>query len=271
MGDRIGHVEGEPVGHVEAVLAEYRHAYSRGAAVFADEAGGVAGEYWYALSGAAHPDYNLALVSDGDVAAHATDAVTRLLERGAPGVVMLAGRGLSAAQTLADAGWVCVAAMPLMRGRRDPSQPLGSAGARESLVRPGTAADLPRAREIFREAFGIDAATAGLVYSERVLAQPGVEMLVAGDDDGIGCVSLVHQDGGVATNWALATDRSRRRRGHAASMIPRVFVDIDRRHPGAYLVGVATPMAEASHRTIGGEVLEYWQVWSRPRWMLASS
>lgn len=256
---------------LEAELADCRRAYGRGAAVFADDTGGTDGEYWYALSGAGHPDYNMALVHDGDVTAHATDALERLTARGAPGVVMLAGRGLAAAQVLADSGWVSVAAMPFMRGRRDPAAPLGAAGARDVRVRPGTSDDLPRAREIFREAFGTDQHTAELVYSEAVLLAAGVEMLVAEDDDGVGCVSLVHQEGAVATNWALATDRVRRRRGMAASMIPRVFLDIDHRHPGSYLVGAATPAAEASHRTIGGEVREYWQVWSRPRWMLASA
>ena len=256
---------------LEEELRAYRAAYGRGASVFAAATGGVEHEYWYALSGASHPDYNMALVSDGDVHAHAAECIGTLFDGGQPGVGMLAGRGLAAAQVLADAGWATVASMPMMKGTFAPDSPLREFDAADSRVRPGTAADLPRARQIMSGAFGVDVDTAGIVYSERVLEQPGVEMLVAGDGDEVGCVSLTHQEGDIATNWALATDHTMRRRGYVMAMMPRIVHDTDRRAPGGRLVGLATPAAEAAHRRIGAQVCEYWQVWSRPRWMLASA
>lgn len=239
--------------------------------MFATTAGGVDGEYWYSLSGASHPDYNMALVSDGDVHAHAVASSRILLDGGLPGVILLAGPGLAAAQVLADAGWAVVASMPLMVGVMPPDSPFRELSRHDPRMRRGTVEDLPRARRIIARAFGVDEATAAVVYSERVLSRPGMEMLVLEDEGEIGCVSLVHQEGDIATNWALATDPTRRRRGYVMSMMPRVVYGIDRRVPGSRLVGLATPAAEVAYRKLGGQVYEYWQVWSRPRWMLASS
>lgn len=258
--------------NLEDRLRDYRIAYHRGASVFATESGGVDGEYWYAVSGTRHPDYNMALVSDGDVGEHARECLERLTAARVPALLMLAGRGLAAAPVLADAGWVTVASMPLMQGRGTAEGSATPPAVPGVHVRTGTAADLPRAREIMCEAFGVDEATAARVYSEEVLASEGVSLLVSGsdDDETPGCVSLVHLHEGIGTNWALATARAVRRRGYTAAMMSRVLREIGEQDAGGCLVGLATAAAEKAHRTLGGEVLEHWQVWSRPRWMLAS-
>ena len=56
--------------------------------------------WWAGITGAPDPDYNLALVHNGDVTAHAQHVYDIVTAAGFPAIVLLAGRGLAAAQVL---------------------------------------------------------------------------------------------------------------------------------------------------------------------------
>ncbi|MGI9208607.1 MAG: N-acetyltransferase, partial [Rhodococcus sp. (in: high G+C Gram-positive bacteria)] len=69
--------------------------------------------WWAGITGAPDPDYNLALVHNGDVTAHAQHVYDIVTAARFPAIVLLAGRGLAAAQVLVDRGWVCAGALDL--------------------------------------------------------------------------------------------------------------------------------------------------------------
>lgn len=248
----------------ETELRALRDGFGQGAACFGGEFHSVPGERWWSLSGLAHPDYNVALIHDGDVAAHARLTLEHIAEVGVPSLVMLAGRGLGAAQVLADAGWVAVGAMPLMCGGIDNQWDPGGVELRE--LTPSDTADVSR---IVAGAFGMDDRTAASVYSDEVLSRDGVTGYGADVDGALAAVSIVHVAGRIATSWALATDPEVRRRGLAKGLMGGLLTAVVTNDPQTRLVGLTTAPAEALYRKFAGvEPVEYWQIWSRPRWML---
>ncbi|MDI9917081.1 hypothetical protein [Rhodococcus sp. IEGM 1379] len=58
--------------------------------------------WWTALTGAPDPSYNLALVHDGDIARNISEVLDRVMRAYVRAVVMLAGRGLGDARSLAE-------------------------------------------------------------------------------------------------------------------------------------------------------------------------
>ena len=71
-------------------------------------------EWWVALSGEKSVTYNVACCQSADADVLTERCLQPVLDLGRPATIMLAGPGLATAQTLADLGWVTVAALPLM-------------------------------------------------------------------------------------------------------------------------------------------------------------
>ena len=70
-------------------------------------------EWWVALSGEKSVTYNVACCQSADCrCAPRIAACSRCSTWDSPATIMLAGPGLATAQTLADLGWVTVAALP---------------------------------------------------------------------------------------------------------------------------------------------------------------
>lgn len=245
-------------------LLRIRRAFGESAAPWAVAAHEMGDHHWLAFSGAQQIDYNIALVHGGDVRVLVTEAKDALASLGVPGLIMLAGEGLSGAQVLADAGWVAARAMPLMRRA-------ANAGVAADSVREITPADLPRTRELAADAFGLGRDLAGAVFTEDLLARDDVVFGGLWEDDSMVCCGLLCRAEGISVGWTLATEPSRQRHGHATRLVAGVkHLDAGVRGPTEDLCLASIPGAPL-YEHIGFERLEHWQVWTRPRWMLGAS
>ena len=74
----------------------------------------VCDEWWLACSGQLNVNYNVAFSNRRRPSVLVERCLQPLLDLGRPAIIMLAGAGLATAQTLSEAGWVTVGALPLM-------------------------------------------------------------------------------------------------------------------------------------------------------------
>jgi GNAT superfamily N-acetyltransferase len=224
----------------------------------------VAPEWWVALSGAKNVNYNLACCQSADAAVLSEHCLQPVLDLGQPATIMLAGPGLGTAQTLADLGWVCVAALPLMvLGQRPPALD-------DQAVRTLSMEELPAARDLLVESYGLDPASAIAAVPDRAVESADMgawglfeqEQLVAG-------VTTVIEDGSVVI-WSMATRPGSQKRGYGRRLLDSVLT----RQLGAGVAGSllhSSVQGEPLYRAAGFELVEYLQLWSRPRWVLGQA
>ncbi|AYJ48174.1 GNAT family N-acetyltransferase [Rhodococcus sp. P1Y] len=216
---------------------------------------------WAALSGADQPDYNLALVHGDNADRHVQSTIDTIDASGRPAIVMLAGRGLAGGQILADAGWVCIGAMPFM-ARENPG------GLLDPDIRELTETDLGRARELAGAAFGVGSLAAGRLFTPELLDHPDTTIAGLFVEDELVCCGLMCRAPGASTGWALATAARHRGSGYARRLISgNLEIDFARRGPSTNLC-LATPRGRRLYEDIGFQTVEYWQTWSKPRWFL---
>jgi hypothetical protein len=221
----------------------------------------VAPEWWVALSGEKAVNYNLACCQSADAAVLTQHCLQPLLDLGRPATIMLAGPGLGTAQTLADLGWVSVGALPLMvLATPFPTED-------DQAVRALSLMELPAARELLADTYGLDPASATAAVPDRAVESTDMGawglfeqgQLVAG-------VTTVIEDGSVVV-WSMATRPVSQKRGYGRRLLSSVLA----RQAGAGVAGSllhSSVKGESLYRAAGYEVLEYWQLWSRPRWVL---
>lgn len=243
-------------------LDSVRRAY--GASMRALTSGGSFSEgdgWWAGITGAPDPDYNLALVYGGDVAANVQHAYDGLTDAGYPSIILLASSGLGAAQSLADRGWVCAGALDLTY-----------LIARDAPVDPGfrslDSADMAHAREVAIGAFGVAPGTAAVAYSDAMPATVGAEVVGLFDDELLQCCTLFVDSGELRTVWSLGTRNGRQHRGYARRLISAGAAYTHARRGPVPMCGLTTPRITPLYVAAGARVAESWQMWSRPRWLL---
>lgn len=217
--------------------------------------------WWVGITGAPEPDYNLALVHGGDVTAHAQLVYETLTDAGHPSIVLLAGRGLGAAQVLADHGWVCAGALDLtlLVAHGKPEDP---------GVRRLSPDDMPHARDLAAGAFGISPGTASVAYADTMPRTPGVTVLGLFDDAELQCCTLIVDGGDIETVWSLGTRSGRQRRGYARRLIDAGAARTHSLRGAVPMCGLTSPRVTPLYVAAGAQVVESWQMWSRPRWIL---
>lgn len=228
---------------------------------------------WLALSGASSPAFNVALCWAGGSAGGVGDTRADLVAFGRPAVLMLAGEALGWAQVMADEGWVCVGSVPFMRLDLQAASwdPDAVAGAR----RLGPA-ELAAAREVFREAND-----AGPGLPEQALPETAVRPSAGGQPvasclwgSGRGrevvSVALVCRAGTTVAVWSMATSPRFQRQGLGHRLLQAVLADAAASGADDALL-VSSPSGLALYRSLGFQLVERWQQWSRPRWVLGRS
>jgi GNAT superfamily N-acetyltransferase len=244
-------------------MRDLRQSLGRAARLWASpEHHEVGPEWWVALSGEKAVNYNLACCQSADAAVLSQHCLQPLLDLGRPATIMLAGPGLGTVQILADLGWVCVGALPLMAlgPRHPPPQD-------DQAVRALSMVELPAAQELLADTYGLDPASAAAAVPDRAVASTDMGawglfeqgQLVAG-------VTTVIEDGSVVV-WSMATRRGSQKRGYGRRLLSSVLA----RQLGAGVAGSllhSSVQGAALYRAAGYEVQEYWQLWSRPRWVL---
>jgi GNAT superfamily N-acetyltransferase len=221
--------------------------------------------WWKAMSGVRSVDFNVLLCHGSDPA-----LVSRSLECVAasknPAVITLAGPGLANAQVLVDGGWVCIGTSPFMVLREIGDR---SFTADPDVTEAGSE-DLPGVWDAVREAFGLTPALARVAIPEDVFQTPGhrVWMLVA-DGSVRSCVATVQVDTALAV-WSMATPPVWQGHGYGRRLLTTALAQAAGGGADESILQ-ASPAGEPLYRSLGYEVTEYWQLWSRPRWVFGRS
>lgn len=241
-------------------VAALRSAYGESTAVWAGHCHRVEPTWWIALSGTSSADYNAALLHGADAAEVLPHVLCAIEAMGRPAVVSLAGEGLVAAQGLADAGWVAVAALPFMFGEARP-------GAVDEKVRLLVEDELEDARAVLEATFHVPADSAAGLYRRGLTQRDGVLVWGLFDPDLVSCGVDVEVGDDLYVGWALATVPGRQNRRYGARLLGHV--DNWYFHHGARSsLHLATAAGARLYAARAHPVLEHWQVWSKPRWLL---
>ncbi|MHB8491913.1 MAG: GNAT family N-acetyltransferase, partial [Solirubrobacteraceae bacterium] len=133
-------------------------------------------------------------------------------------------------------------------------------------VRSLSAADLPRARELIADGFGLQTALGAVALPDT--DDPGwlpIGAFSSGRMVAAGALSAV---GEVHVGWSVAVARGERNSGHGRRLT-RGMIHAAKAAGARTLACEATAMGEPLYASLGFVEVERWQLWSRARWALA--
>jgi len=222
-------------------------------------------DWWLAFSGSPNLRYNVAASRSRSADVLEQQCLEPLLAAGQPGIIMISGPGLASAQRLADANWVVVGALPLMLLTTKPSSSLSSEGIRLLSLE-----DLPSARAVVSATYGLDPDSTERALPERAFEEPGFRLWgLFAEGQLVSCFSVIVDDG-LMVGWSMATLPEFQRQGHGRRLLVELIrTQFAEGNWGLLLQGSAA--GQPLYRELGFETVEYWQLWSRPRWALGSS
>jgi GNAT superfamily N-acetyltransferase len=222
-------------------------------------------EWWTAFSGQRNVNYNLACCHSPRAEVLTEHCLEPTLALKKPAVIMLAGPGLATAPKLVDSGWITVGALPLMTL----VQPVLS-GTVTAEGRRLERDELPLARELLADNYGLDAATAEAAIPDSAVdsADMGVWGLFA-EGQLVSCVTTVVEDGLVVI-WSMATRTDCQKRGYGRMLLETVFAPLFAEGATGSLLH-SSVVGETLYRQVGFTVVEYLQLWSRSRWVLGTA
>jgi ribosomal protein S18 acetylase RimI-like enzyme len=227
-------------------------------------------EWWTAFSGQMNVNYNVACCHSARVDVLARHCLEPMLALKKPGIIMLAGTGLAAAQGLVDAGWITVAALPLMVLHHSGRGPEPGPPPAAEAARPLSLDELPLAREVLTEAYGLDPASAAAAIPDTVLGRPDQSVWgLYADGELVSCVTTVDEDGLVVI-WSMATRVDRQGNGYGRRLLDAVLAERFAAGASGSLLH-SSAAGERLYRQLGFSVVGYLQLWSRPRWILGAS
>jgi GNAT superfamily N-acetyltransferase len=221
--------------------------------------------WWLACSGELNVNYNVAFSQSADPAVLTDRCIQPILDLGRPAIVMLAGPGLGTAQKLVEMGWVDVGALPLMV-LTTPAGP----GVDGSGVRALSAEDLPAARELLSDTYGLDNGSARAAVPDRALTDAGLAAWGLFDGEQLQSCFTGSVTDGLLVVWSMATRTNRQGRGYGRRLL-RVVLD---EQLGGDVTGSLLQSSVAGQRlydSLGYDEVEHWQLWSRPRWVMANA
>jgi GNAT superfamily N-acetyltransferase len=225
----------------------------------------VSDEWWRAFSGQKSVSYNLACCHSSRAEVLAEHCLEPALALKKPTIIMLVGPGLATAQTLADSGWMTVGALPLMTIDELTVSSTDTAGAR-----PLSLAELPLARDLLCDNYGVDRDTAVAAVPDAAVGRPDMAVWgVYAEEQLVSSVTTVHQDGLVVI-WSMVTRSDCRGRGYGRRLLQAVFAQQIAQGPSGSLLH-SSKAGEKLYRQLGFTVVEYLQLWSRPRWVLGAA
>jgi ribosomal protein S18 acetylase RimI-like enzyme len=180
---------------------------------------------------------------------------------------MVADEALGDVQPLVDADWVCIGQTAFMGLELDPSAEVPD----DPNIRRLEPSELDAARALTEVTFGLDPKDALVAMPPDAASRPGqVVWGVFSDDGELACTTMGAWVEDTITYWGIATAPAFRRQGYASRLTGFMFPH-DAQLGMRYVVAHTTPYGEALTKALGFEVLERWQMWSRPRWVLGRS
>lgn len=219
-------------------------------------------ESWLSFSGDSNVDFNLTCCWSASAEVLTQRCLQPVLDLGQPAIIMLVGPGLSTAQTLIDAGWVSVGAKPLMRLTSRPMSGPQVAGVRALALE-----ELPLAREVLMDAYGLDQSRAATALPNSVVGRDDIGVWgLSAEGRLVASVTVVDQDG-LAVVWSMATRRESQGHGYGRRLLETVLGEqFEKGATGSLLL--SSRAGERLYRSLGYSEVEYLQLWSRPRWVL---
>jgi len=255
-------VESPPMPITFAQVPDARTGYGRATALWAGSGRHhVEDDWWVALSLTPYVDYNMALLHGDGAADAAPQVLDEIAAARVPAVVMLAGGGLVAAEVLREAGWVCTGSLPFMARDRAPAE-------LDPCFRQLEQRDLADARRLAGLAFGVPDEVGAILFAEDALAREGARLWGVFEDGELRCCSAsVWVGREYSVGWGLSTPPEHQGRGFARRLMrSSAALRLDGGPTLALLM--ATPAGRPLYEQEGYVTLEYWQIWSRARWVL---
>jgi GNAT superfamily N-acetyltransferase len=185
-------------------------------------------------------------------------------KRGTPRVMMISGETLGAVQVLIDDDWVCVGSTPAMRLSADRVDPTA---ADDQMVRRLDPDDLAAARQLLSQSFGADADRSALLLPDRVTNGTTGDLWGLHENGELRSITVTSDVGDSTSIWSMSTPPSHQGKGHGRRLLGSVLAR-KRRSGIENVLLFASRAGTPLYRSMGFEVLEYWQQWSRPRWLL---
>jgi GNAT superfamily N-acetyltransferase len=247
--------------HTAAELTRLRTLYGRAASFWATAGLVVEDSRWIALSGAQSALFNEGLCHGPGGGDQLRPTVEELREAGFPATLGVAGEAMRDVQRLVTLGWTCVEAQPFM------ARPI-SGLAPDPDVRALGADDIEAARALVQDAYQLPAELGAFGVPEPAAHGTGHTAWGLFDEGNLVSYmgTAVVEDAAVV--WTMATPARHARRGYAARLLSGALAGT--RKEGATFGLLHSSAAGAPlYRRTGFEVLEWWQAWSRPRWVLA--
>lgn len=247
------------LGEISAEPSVWRDVLGRSTAVWATDITIQVG-MWSAFTGHRSADYNIVVCHDGPPAQAVPAGLDRATDLGAPCLMMVTGTSLADVRTLADAGWVCIGAAPFMAVAPADDRD----DARVELVAP---ADYSQVRGLLEPAFGLSPETASVAIPDRLGSMTNVSVWGLRERDTLVSCVVAYAEADVLSIWSMATPPVHRRRGYAKALMQSVMA----RSGGSGVRAVicsASPDGAPLYSALGFGVIERWQLWSRPRWVL---
>jgi GNAT superfamily N-acetyltransferase len=215
-----------------------------------------------ALSGAQSPEVNLIVCSGSDPEI-LRRSLADVAEVGAPSVIAIAAAALGSSQVLADAGWVCVGAAPFMRMAACDV----AVGAADPHVRRLGAGDLETARDLLAIANSQPRSVAVVAIPDLAVESEETSLWGIDADGSLAVIVAGCTVADAAGLWSMATHPGHRRQGYGRRLLETVLAELASSGID-HMFGSSSSMGEPLYRSLGFSVLEYWQQWSRPRWIL---
>jgi GNAT superfamily N-acetyltransferase len=247
--------------HTSQGLMSLRTMYGRATEFWAARGLRVEESRWIAMSGGSSALFNESLCHGPEGGAALLPTIEEMTAARLPATLSVAGEALRDVRRLVDMGWTCVEAQQFM------ALSLADLTA-DPAVRRLAADDVASAQLLVEDAYQLPDDLARIGLPDRAIERPGHAIWGLFVDDAIvSCMGSVIVDG-AAVVWSMATPTRYQRRGFAARLLTGALAAC--RDEGAtYGLLRSSSVGEPLYRAAGFEVLEWWQVWSRPRWVLA--
>jgi GNAT superfamily N-acetyltransferase len=246
-----------PIDLVLPEAAVLRDELGASAALWADAHHQVEADRWVAKSSAPTVDYNLVVCHGPHESGVVAQSVEEIGAGTVPTVLALAGEALGSAQPVVDAGWVCVGERAFMARPGRPS-------TADPAVRLATHDELPAVRAVLAETFETTPELAMAAVPDPATWPPGTEIWLCEEDGGIRAMTAAVPSGSGLGIWSTATLPGHQGHGFGRRLL-ETMLDASSADHSVLQSSVA---GEPFYRSLGYQVVERWQQWSRPRWVL---
>lgn len=232
-------------------------AWAHGGAFDLDDA------HWIALSGARNADYNLALCHGPRGAEHIQACIDRMVSARRPAIIAVAGEAKDAGTIFSESRWARVGSAPLMVIDT-------AAGRPDSDARELTAEELPAARSLVEEVFDLTPEVAEVALTVDAGAVKGRSVWGQYEgDELVSCLIAMYVEDAMVI-WSMATSSRGRRRGYGQRLLNRALAAAHERGAEIGLLHASSD-GEPFYLAAGYQIVEKWDFWSRPRWVLPAS